>query len=651
MTNMEKTPLLERLENRLVQITRPIAFIGVVGMLIVACITVFDVLSRWLANRGVTGLTEVVAMVFAVAVAACIPSGVARRVNLRIDILRHWITGRLEAWMNVVGAGLLCLFFSLLMWRIFIYAASLADQGRTTTILLWPMAPFMYAVAVLLGAASIIQVVVFMNTLRSALALGWKLPDATPHPPLPLRVFLITLIIIVLSLVIFCTTNFHPLSQWIVANTALAVIVAFLLMWALLLGMIPLAAILGLIGLVGTAAILGFGPALSVLGTEATGFLTNSQVAVLPLFLMMGSFASVAGLAEDIYRLAHVVLGRFRGGLAMATVGACAGFGAVTGSSLAGTATLGPVAIPEMRRRGYSAGLSAGCVAAGGTLSAIVPPSSPLVLFALLTEASMGKMFIAAIVPAVVATLLYVLTIAINVRLIPNAAPQKQSAETIELIAALRRSIGVIVLFTAVMGGMYLGIFTVTEAASVGAFGAFLFALFRGKLKGGKFWEIMGEVTAVTAMIYSLVFGALMFSFFVIVTAIPEAALKFVGSLNIPHLGLITILLVIYLILGCVMDSFGVLVITVPVVTPMVIGMGYDLVWWGIVNLMVVETGLITPPFGLNVYVIKSLTKEDIPMATVFRGVLPFVLADFVRLALIVVFPILVLWLPSTMMQ
>ena len=650
MAYTEKTTFLERIEKHLVLITRPIAFIGVLGMLTIACITVFDVLWRWLFKGGVTGLTEVVAMVFAVAVAACIPSGVARRVNLRIDILSHWITGRLEAWMNVVGAGLLCLFYSLLMGRIFIYADSLADQARTTTLLLWPMAPFMYAVAVLLGVASIVQVVVFMNTLWRALALGWNSPGAGLSAPLPIRVFLIALIIVVLSLVIFCTMNFPALSQLIVANTALAVIVAFLLMWALLLGMIPLAAILGLIGLVGTAAILGFEPALSVLGTEATGFLTNSQVAVLPLFLMMGSFASVAGLAEDIYSLAHLIMGRFRGGLAMATVGACAGFGAVTGSSMAGTATLGPVAIPEMRRRGYSMGLSAGSVAAGGTLSAIVPPSSPLVLFALLTEASMGKMFIAAIVPAVLATLLYILTIAISVRLVPNAAPAKQSAETTDLIAALRRSISVIVLFGAVIGGMYLGIFTVTEAASVGAVGAFLFALFRGKLKGGKFWNIMGEVTSVTALVYSLIFGALMFSFFVIVTAIPEAALQFVGGLNIPPLGLIVILLIIYLILGCIMDSFGVLVITVPVVTPLVIGMGYDLVWWGIVNLMVVETGLITPPFGLNVYVIKSLITEDIPITTIFRGVLPFVIADFARLGLIVIFPIIVLWLPSTMM-
>lgn len=650
MAEIEKISFLEQLENRFAQFTQPIAFIGVLGMLAVACITVFDVLWRWIAGGGVTGLTEVVAMVFAVAVAACIPSGVARRVNLKIDVLHHWITGRLEVCMNVVGDGLLCLFFSLLTWRVFTYAASLADQAQTTTLLLWPMAPFMYAVGVMLGIASIIQAVMFMNTLRRSLTFGRKAFEDILRPPVPVQAFLIILIFIVIALAILSITNFPALSQWIVSNTALAIILAFILMWALLLGMIPLAAILGLIGLVGTAAILGFGPALSVLGTEATGFLTNSQVAVLPLFLMMGSFASVAGLAEDIYRLAHIVLGRLRGGLAMATVGACAGFGAVTGSSLAGIATLGPVAIPEMRRRGYSVGLSAGSVAAGGTLSAIVPPSSPLVLFALLTEASMGKLFIAAIVPAVAATLIYVLTIAINVRLIPDAAPAKQVADTTELVAALRRSISVISLFAAVIGGMYLGIFTVTEAASVGAFGAFLFALFRGKLKGGKFWDIMGEVTAVTAMVYSLVFGALMFSFFIIVTAIPDAALQFVGSLNIPPLGLIAIILAIYLIMGCVMDSFSVLVITIPVVTPMIVGMGYDLIWWGIVNLMVVETGLITPPFGLNVYVIKSLTTEDIPMTTVFRGVLPFVIADFVRLGLIVVFPMIVLWLPSTMM-
>lgn len=649
MTNIEKTPFIERLENQLGQVTRPIAFIGVLGMLIVAGITVIDVLLRWLANRGIAGLTEVMAMFFAVAVAACIPSGVARGVNLKIDILKHWIVGRLGAWIGVTGAGLLLLFFALLAWRIFIYADSLAQTGQITTILLWPMAPFMYGVAVLLGVAAIVQAAVFLNHFRQALTFGMT-TTATSSVPLPVPITVIAFVFVILALLVVGVVDFSIMADWILQNKALTVFLAFIFMWVFLLGLIPLAAIMGLIGLVGTAAFIGFEPALSVLGTEATGFLTNSQVAVLPLFLMMGSFASVAGLSEDIYRLAHVVLGRFRGGLAMATVGACAGFGAVTGSSLAGAATLGRVAIPEMRQRGYSPGLSTGCVAAGGTLGAIVPPSGPLILFALLTEASIGKMFIAAIIPAVVATLLYVLTIAINVRVVPNAAPAKKLAETGELISALRGSIGVIVLFAAVMGGMYLGIFTATEAASVGAFGAFLFALFRGKLRGGKFWDIMAEVTATTAMIYGLIFGALMFSFFVVVTALPETALQFVGNLNLWPIAIVALLLIIYLFLGCIMDSFAVLVITVPVVTPLILGMGYNLVWWGIVNLMVVETGLITPPFGLNVYVLKSLIGDDVPMATIFRGVVPFVLADFIRLALIVVLPIIVLWLPSTMM-
>lgn len=649
MTNIEKTPFIERLENQLGQVTRPIAFIGVLGMLIVAGITVIDVLLRWLANRGIAGLTEVMAMFFAVAVAACIPSGVARGVNLKIDILKHWIVGRLGAWIGVTGAGLLLLFFALLAWRIFIYADSLAQTGQITTILLWPMAPFMYGVAVLLGVAAIVQAAVFLNHFRQALTFGMT-TTATSSVPLPVPITVIAFVFVILALLVVGVVDFSIMADWILQNKALTVFLAFIFMWVFLLGLIPLAAIMGLIGLVGTAAFIGFEPALSVLGTEATGFLTNSQVAVLPLFLMMGSFASVAGLSEDIYRLAHVVLGRFRGGLAMATVGACAGFGAVTGSSLAGAATLGRVAIPEMRQRGYSPGLSTGCVAAGGTLGAIVPPSGPLILFALLTEASIGKMFIAAIIPAVVATLLYVLTIAINVRVVPNAAPAKKLAETGELISALRGSIGVIVLFAAVMGGMYLGIFTATEAASVGAFGAFLFALFRGKLRSGKFWDIMAEVTATTAMIYGLIFGALMFSFFVVVTALPETALQFVGNLNLWPIAIVALLLIIYLFLGCIMDSFAVLVITVPVVTPLILGMGYNLVWWGIVNLMVVETGLITPPFGLNVYVLKSLIGDDVPMATIFRGVVPFVLADFIRLALIVVLPIIVLWLPSTMM-
>ena len=427
-------------------------------------------------------------------------------------------------------------------------------------------------------------------------------------------------------------------------------LVLFALMWVVALLFVPLGATMGLIGVLGAALLSGTEPALTVLATSATEFLTNSQLAVLPLFLMMGSFAAAAGLSGDIYDLAHVLLGHRRGGLALATIGGCAGFGALTGSSLATAATIGNVALPEMRQRGYAPGLATGCVAAGGTLGQLVPPSTVIILYAILTEESIGQLFIGAIIPAVIAVVLYMITIALYVRLVPNAAPAAAQRKHIaEIMAAVRRSWGVLFLFGLVIGGLYGGIFTATEAAAVGAGAAFLFALFRGKLSGGALWQVMGETTATTAMIYILIFGAVTFSFFIGITGLPEKLTEFMGGLNLPPLGIIALLLVVYIILGAIMDPFPVMVITVPIISPLIVDLGFDLVWWGIIMVVVVETGLITPPFGINVFILKGIAGGDVPTATAFRGVMPFVTADLIKLALLVIFPALILWLPSTM--
>jgi tripartite ATP-independent transporter DctM subunit len=407
---------------------------------------------------------------------------------------------------------------------------------------------------------------------------------------------------------------------------------------------------MGLVGLVGTALLLGTGPAFAVFGTVIVEYLTSDQLAVLPLFLIMGSFAGVAGLAQDIYDLAHTFLGHRRGGLALATIGGCAGFGTLTGSSIATTATIGQVALPEMQSRGYSASLSTGCVAAGGTLGQLVPPSTALILYALLTEESIGQLFIGAIVPAVMAVILYCCAIVLFVRLSPGSAPAAGKGPTVhEVLRSVRRSWGVVLLVGVVIGGIYGGIFTVTEAAAVGAGLAFLFALFRGKLRGGALLRVVGETTATTAMLYVMFFGAVTFSYFIGLSGLPENLTALIKSLDLPHLLVIAVILVIFLFLGCIMDSFAVMVITVPILAPFINDIGYSLIWWGILNLIVVETGMITPPFGLNVFILKSLLRSDVPMTTVFRGVLPFVIADLLKLALIVVFPVLVLWLPSSM--
>ena len=405
--------LLDRLHDWTSTLTRPIAFVGVLGMLIASGVTVVDVLLRWFANAGVAALNEIVAMTFAVTVTACIPAGVAAGVGITVDVLEKVLTRRTALWLRLLGGCLLLLFFGLLTWRMGIYAQSLAEHNRTTVILGLQQAPFIYATSALLGVSTLVQCVVVLRQLRAAISASRDeretrgIADAMVWGLLAL--FAIAAILV--------TIDFDPVSAWTSDHPTTVVILALLLMWVSLLGLIPLAAGIGLIGLVGAALLIGFGPAFSAFATEASGFCTNYQVATLPLFLMMGSFAGVAGISEDVYRLAQAVLGRFRGGLAMATIGGCAGFGAVCGSSLATVATFGRVALPQMEARNYAPQFSAGCVAAGGTLGALIPPSGPLIIFALLTEASIGQLFIAAIIPGLLATLLFILTIAIVVRI------------------------------------------------------------------------------------------------------------------------------------------------------------------------------------------------------------------------------------------
>jgi tripartite ATP-independent transporter DctM subunit len=387
---------------------------------------------------------------------------------------------------------------------------------------------------------------------------------------------------------------------------------------------------------------------MSGFATEVSGLLTDYQMAMLPLFLMMGSFAAVAGVSDDVYRLAQALLGRFRGGLAMATIGGCTGFGMVTGSSLATVATFGRISLPQMEARGYPPHFAAGCVAAGGTLGALLPPSGPLIIYALLTESSIGHLFVAALLPALLTALLYLLTIAIVVRRNPDLVPMQEKADSGELWVAIRKCGPVFLLFGSVIGGMYSGVFTSTEAAAVGAFGAFVVALLRGKLRADRFLAVMTETTASVALIYTIIFGVLVFSFFVGASGFTEAMTALVSTLDLPAVVIIGLILIAFLLLGSIMDSFTIMIVTVPIIAPVILFLGYDLVWWGIINLVVVEIGLITPPFGLHLFVLKTVLPK-VSLMKMYEGVLPFCVSDFVKLFLIVLFPAIALWLPSTM--
>ena len=419
-------------------------------------------------------------------------------------------------------------------------------------------------------------------------------------------------------------------------------------MFLLILLHIPIGIAMAVSGFIGFGILSNFGSAATLFATEPVGVISNLDLAVIPLFLLMGSFAGVSGLSGDLYRLAHAFLGHRRGGLALATIGGCAGFGAVCGSSLATAATMGRVALPEMLNRGYSPALASGSIAAGGTLGMLIPPSVIMVVYAFLAEQFVLTLFIAALIPALIAVLFHFIAIGVCVRINPEAGPAVELMRWSERWKVAQESWGVLLLLIAVIGGIYGGVFTVSEAASLGAGLAFLFTIGRGKLTAESFWFVLKETASNTAMIYLIISGASIFTYFISTTKMPDALVTSIIALDLPPLVIIGILMIVYLILGSVFDTIAAMVITMPFVYPLVVGVGYDPIWWGIVLVMVIEIGMITPPIGMNVFVIYGVAKT-IPLGTIFRGIVPFLIADLARLTLIILFPILALWLPLAM--
>jgi len=419
-------------------------------------------------------------------------------------------------------------------------------------------------------------------------------------------------------------------------------------MFALIALHVPIGVAIAAAGVVGFGLLGGWSPALSLIGTEYIAVFTNAELAVIPLFLLMGSFAGVSGLSGDVYKLAYAFIGHRRGGLALATIGGCAGFGAVCGSSVATAATMGRVALPEMIDRGYSQTLASGSVAAGGTLGMLIPPSVIMVIYAFLTEQFVITLFIAALIPGLIAVLFHFLTVVVLVRLNPEAGPAGARTDWRGRWKVLTQSWGVLVLMIAVIGGIYGGVFTVNEAASLGAGLAFIFTVMRGQLNWSTMFQVLKETATNTAMIYLIIGGASIFSSFVTLSRMPDTLVNLISSLGVAPLVIILILFVVYLILGAVFDTVAAMVITLPFVLPLVTEIGYNPIWWGVVLVMAIEVGMITPPIGMNVFVLFGVAK-NIPLKTIFKGILPFFYADVVRILLIIIFPALALWLPEVL--
>ena len=425
-------------------------------------------------------------------------------------------------------------------------------------------------------------------------------------------------------------------------------VIGFVALFTLMLLRVPVGMAMGLVGVCGYSYIAGSGPALKLIGQTSMRTVTDYTFGVIPMFMLMGAFVSVSGVSRELFRAANAFIGHLRGGLGVATVLACGGFAAICGSSVATAATFSSVAYPEMRRFGYPQSFSTGVIAAGGTLGAMLPPSTVLAVYAILTQQDIGKLFMAGIIPGLLAMAMYVLTIFIIVRVRPDWLPRGETTTWAERFAGLKDVWAPLLLFVFVIGGLYGGFFTPTEAGGVGATGAFLLGVLRGKLDRAGILEALLSATRTAAAVFTVLIGALIFGYFLTITQTPQKLTGFLTQLGLGSYGVLALIMLMYLVLGCLMDAMAMIILTVPIIFPVIVQLGFDPIWFGIIIVMTVELGLIHPPVGMNVFVIKSVV-HDVSFMTIFKGVIPFVLTDILRLIILIAFPMIALWLPGRM--
>ncbi len=426
----------------------------------------------------------------------------------------------------------------------------------------------------------------------------------------------------------------------------LVALTGFIAMFVLMALRVPIGVAMGLVGIGGFWALTSWGPALNLLANVPLSVLTDYNLSIIPMFILMGAFATRSGMSSELFAAGRAWLGHFRGGLGMATVAACGGFAAINGSSVATAATMTQVALPEMRRSGYHPGLSAGLIAAGGTLGIMIPPSVIFVLYGIMTETDISKLFAAGVLPGLLAIGLYFLVVRLIGWRRPQMVPRGEAHSWRERLLSLRGLWATLLLFVFVLGGIYAGFYTVTEAAGVGALGTLVIGLLRRRLGPKEIKGALVDTLRVSSAIMMIVLGAYLFGYFLTITQFTQNAVQFLVELPVGKYGVLALVLVGYFILGAVMDELAMILLTVPIVFPAMMQLGFDPIWFGVIIVMAVTFGMICPPVGINVFVINSIVR-DITLVDIYKGTMPFIAVDVLRLVILVMFPAISLWLPS----
>ena len=411
---------------------------------------------------------------------------------------------------------------------------------------------------------------------------------------------------------------------------------------------VKIAVALGIVGLVGYAALDGWSTAFVVLGTTPFDLTAGYALSVMPLFILMGVVSGHSGMSRELFDAANALFSGRRGALAMATIGACAGFGCICGSSLATAATMSRIAVPEMQRLGYDDRLSTGAVAVGGTLGILIPPSVMLVLYAIVAEQSVPQLFAAGLIPGIVLAALQIVVVWVISRVLPGWAPDSVAVPWSRRIRLLTGMWKLLILFFLAVGGIYAGIFSPTEAAAVAAFGAIAIAALTRRIGWKVLLDSMVETVRTASMLFFILITAFLFSYFLVRTQVPAGLVEWVKATGLPPWLVMVTLVAFYVVLGCVLESIAMMLITVPVFLPLLIELGYDPIWFGVLLVVVIEIGLVTPPVGLNIFVIRSQVPE-IPLSSIYAGIMPFLAAAFVLVVLMLAVPELALWLPGVL--
>lgn len=629
---------VERAGRFLEKTTHPLSRIadsvGRVVLALMVLLVTLDVVLRYFFNRPIKGSYELIEFMMVLVVFLGLAYTQTKKGHVSITLFTGKLSpGQLAVILSITY--LLCIIiFSLITWRGIVQAEALRGNGTSSDLLFIPNFPFMWIVVI----ASVLLSLVFLGDFFKSVDDVLK---TCKRPWLWLGLGgLFVLVLITLP-------DWLRWLQWDLARPVMGLVgVALLLL--LLFSSMPIGPVMALIGYLGFSYLVNPDASLAILGITPFRTVSNHTMTTIPLFVLMGVLCFHAELSKDVYTTVRSWVGRLPGGLAMSTVGGCAGFAAVSGNSMATAITMGTIALPEMRRYKYDDGLACGCVAAGGSIGILIPPSIAFIIYAQITEESVGALFMAGVIPGLLEAVLYMVTIYLMCKVKPELGPPGPTSTWREKILSLKDTWGILVLFILVIGGIYTGIFTPTEAAGVGAFGALLLGFIRRKLNKDKILLSLADACKNTAMLLLMLVGADIFSYFLTMSQIPFILADIVVALPVPKEVTVWAILFVYIILGCIMPIIPAIVLTIPVFLPVVTGLGYDPIWFGVIVVTMAEMGQITPPVGINVFALAGVAK-DVPLGTIFKGIFPFLVADVFRVALVFFVPGLALWLPSLM--